>query len=71
MLVSDTGQRHNPLPPEALRLFAQGLFEKGVPEEDIYTMIKDNPADLLELGPPEPGLADLTSLAQASAERPA
>lgn len=51
VLVSDAGQRHNPMPAEALRLFAQGIFECGVPEEDIYRMIRDNPAALLELGP--------------------
>lgn len=49
LLVSDTGQRHNPLPSEALRLFAQTLLEKGVKENDIHRMIRDNPADLLEL----------------------
>lgn len=49
VLVSDAGQRHNPMPAEALRLFAQGIFECGVPEEDIYRMIRDNPADLLDL----------------------
>ncbi len=49
VLVSDTGQRHNPLPAEALRLFAQGLFESGVAEEDVYTMIQKNPAQLLEI----------------------
>ena len=37
MLVSDTGQRHNPLPSEALRIFAQTLFERGITEEDIHT----------------------------------
>jgi hypothetical protein len=47
LLVSDTGQRHNPLPPEALRVFAQTLFEKGVPEADVELMIKRNPAELL------------------------
>lgn len=49
VLVSDTGQRHNPLPAEALRLFAQALFESGLPEEDIYTMIQKNPAQLLDI----------------------
>jgi hypothetical protein len=49
VLVSDTGQRHNPMPAEGLRLFAQGLFENGVPEEDIYTMIQKNPMELLEI----------------------
>lgn len=47
VLMSDTGQRHNPMPAEALRVFAQGLYEAGVPEDDIYTMIQKNPADLL------------------------
>jgi hypothetical protein len=49
LLVSDTGQRHNPLPSEALRVFSQTLFEKGVSEEDIHTMTGRNPHDLLEL----------------------
>jgi hypothetical protein len=49
VLVSDTGQRHNPLPAEALRLFAQGLFENGVTEDDIATMIQKNPSQILEL----------------------
>ncbi len=49
LLVSDTGQRHNPLPSEALRIFAQTVFEKGVSEEDVDTMIRRNPRDLLDL----------------------
>jgi hypothetical protein len=49
VLVSDTGQRHNPMPAEALRLFGQSLFESGLPEDDVYTMIQKNPAELLEL----------------------
>jgi hypothetical protein len=49
LLVSDTGQRHNPLPSEALRVFAQTLFEKGVSESDVAKMIKENPADLLDI----------------------
>ena len=49
MLVSDTGQRHNPLPSEALRIFAQTLFERGIAEEDIHTMIRHNPNDLLDV----------------------
>lgn len=55
LLVSDAGQRHNPLPSEALRIFAQTLFEKGIGRDDIYTMIARNPADLLECDSmPEP-----------------
>lgn len=49
VLVSDAGQRHNPLPVEALRVFAQTLHEKGVPETDVRTMIADNPLDLLDV----------------------
>lgn len=65
VLVSDAGQRHNPMPAEALRLFAQGIFESGVPEEDIYPMIRDNPAELLDLGPEAP-LAQVGEPAGAS-----
>ena len=49
LLVSDTGQRHNPMPAEALRVFAQSLFESGVTEEDVSTMIRANPMELLDL----------------------
>jgi hypothetical protein len=49
LLVSDTGQRHNPLPSEALRAFAQTIFEKGVTDENVNRMISRNPYDLLEL----------------------
>lgn len=58
VLVSDCGQRHNPLPSEALRVYAQTVFEKGVSEEDVYTMIRDVPARILGLDsgarPPRP-----------------
>ena len=49
VLMSDTGQRHNPFPSEALFLFSQGLFEKGLSKQDIDTMIKINPAKLLNI----------------------
>lgn len=58
LLVSDTGQRHNPLPSEALRVFAQTLFEKGVEETDIHTMISTNQYDLLDLGSADSGPSD-------------
>jgi imidazolonepropionase-like amidohydrolase len=48
-LVSDTGQRHNPMPADALRIFAQSVFESGVSEEDVHTLIAVNPAELLGL----------------------
>lgn len=50
--ISDAGQRHNPMPHEALRVFAQGLFEAGVSEEEIDVLIRKNPAKLLNIEPP-------------------
>ena len=49
LLVSDGGQRHNPSPPEGLRVFAQSLFELGVSNEDIIQMTRTNPRMLLGL----------------------
>jgi hypothetical protein len=54
VLVSDTGQMHNPMPGESLRIFAQTILEKGISESDVYTMIRDVPARLI-------GLDDLQS----------
>jgi hypothetical protein len=60
LLVSDTGQRHNPLPSEALRIFAQTLFEKGVPLEQVTRMITTNPLDLLDVtADPQPSPEDV------------
>ncbi len=50
LLVSDGGQRHNPSPPEGLRIFAQSLFECGVSEAEIALMTRANPRALLGLG---------------------
>jgi hypothetical protein len=58
LLVSDTGQRHNPMPAEALRVFAQSLFESGVSEEDVSTMIRSNPMELLDLPPDLPAVPE-------------
>ncbi len=49
VLISDAGQRHNPMPVESLRVFAQCLHERGLAEESIYQMIVTNPATLLAL----------------------
>jgi hypothetical protein len=54
VLMSDTGQRHNPMPAESLRVFAQSIFESGIDEAAVDRMIKQNPWDLLDLGPLEP-----------------
>jgi hypothetical protein len=60
LLVSDTGQRHNPLPSEALRIFAQTVFEKGVPLDQVTQMITQNPLDLLDVDSDhEPTEADI------------
>jgi Family of unknown function (DUF6282) len=60
LLVSDTGQRHNPLPSEALRIFAQTVFEKGVPMDQVMKMITHNPMQLLDVdAETEPSEADL------------
>jgi predicted metal-dependent TIM-barrel fold hydrolase len=54
ILMSDAGQRHNPMPAECLRVFAQSVYESGISEEGVERMIKTNPLDLLELPPPPP-----------------
>lgn len=61
VLMSDVGQRHNPLPSEALRIFAQALFEKGLSEEEVRRMIVQNPRQLLE---PEKELASVDECEQ-------
>jgi hypothetical protein len=60
ILMSDAGQRHNPMPAECLRVMAQSVYESGVSEEGIERMIKTNPLDLLEL-PPPPTLPAVTN----------
>ena len=49
VVMSDTGQSHNPLPPEALWLYAQGLYEKGVSPRNVEKLIVDNPRAMLGL----------------------
>jgi len=49
VLVSDAGQRHNPRPAEALRIFAQSLAERGIEEKELERMMIDNPRWLLGL----------------------
>jgi hypothetical protein len=51
ILMSDGGQRHNPMPAECLRVFAQSVYESGVSDDDVERMIKRNTAELLDLGP--------------------
>jgi uncharacterized protein DUF6282 len=48
VLTSDAGQSHNPSPPEALRSFAQSLYESGAPIADIKTALTTTPRRLIE-----------------------
>jgi hypothetical protein len=70
ILMSDAGQRHNPMPAEALRVFAQSVYESGLSEDEVHRMIRDNPLELLELPPlPAPSAqADGAPVAQPVAE---
>ena len=47
VVMSDTGQSHNPLPPEAVWLYAQGLYEKGMSPGNVDKLIKDTPRALI------------------------
>jgi hypothetical protein len=49
VLISDAGQRHNPMPTEALRIFAQCLLEKGLSKSDLAMMMIENPRRLLDI----------------------
>ena len=51
ILASDMGQVGNPLHPDALVAFFAGLRQEGVPQADIDTMSKTNPALALGLAP--------------------
>lgn len=47
IIASDTGQPFSPKPPEALRVFAQCLHERGIKEDAIKQMAIANPKRLL------------------------
>lgn len=47
IIISDAGQRHNPMPHESLRVFAQCLFECGLPESDLKLLMTDTPKMLM------------------------
>lgn len=47
VMISDTGPRHNPMPPDCLRVLAQCFYEKGVSREELRTMMVENPAQVL------------------------
>jgi uncharacterized protein DUF6282 len=47
VVSSDAGQAHNPSPPEALRSFAQALYEEGVAQAELTKALRDTPRRLL------------------------
>lgn len=47
VLASDAGGVRHPRPHEALRVLAANLWERGVGEAALSTMLKDNPARLI------------------------
>jgi hypothetical protein len=49
IIMSDGGQIHNPWPHESLRIFAQCLYEKGISQKEIETMMIKNPSQLMGL----------------------
>lgn len=49
ILASDGGQIYNPMPHEALRIYAQSLYEKGLPYSDVEKLVKTNPRNILGL----------------------
>ena len=49
LVMSDTGQSHNPMPPEAVWLYAQGLYEKGVSPGNVDKLIRSTPKAMVGL----------------------
>jgi predicted metal-dependent phosphotriesterase family hydrolase len=49
IMTTDFGQIDNPPAPEGLKSFITAMLDSGVPEKDIETMVKKNPAMLLKI----------------------
>ena len=47
IISSDGGQPFNPMPSEALRVYAESLFELGISATDLRTMMIENPERML------------------------
>jgi hypothetical protein len=47
ILASDLGQMENPLPTESFRLIVEKLLDRGIGNDDVRRLVKDNPAQLL------------------------
>lgn len=50
VLASDGGGIQTPVPHESLRVLADNLVHRGVPESDVRRMVVDNPRRLLDIG---------------------
>jgi len=51
ILVTDLGQHFNPIAPDGLKAFMEGLKREGISDADIDLMSRKNPARLLGLNP--------------------
>lgn len=49
-LGSDLGQMSNPLPTDSFRKIVAKLLDRGLGEDDVKRMVRDNPARLLGVG---------------------
>jgi hypothetical protein len=49
ILAGDLGQPVNPVHPDGLKIYLDGLKKEGLTDADIAVMSRDNPARLLEL----------------------
>jgi hypothetical protein len=49
VIASDTGSAPYPIPNEALRVYAQSLFDIGIPLEHLEIMMVKNPRKLVSL----------------------
>ena len=52
-MATDCGQLNNPLPADCIVLGARALRAHGITDRQLDIMLKDNPARLLGLSPPE------------------
>jgi hypothetical protein len=49
VISTDSGQIHNPWPPDILRAFLNSMIAVGIPESDLEKMVKEQPRRLLGL----------------------
>jgi predicted metal-dependent TIM-barrel fold hydrolase len=49
IMMTDYGQAESSAPTEGMKVFCEIMLRCGISQEEIYTMIKYNPAKLLDL----------------------